>query len=32
MTSELARTDPKVADIIRRELERQTTTIQLIAS
>jgi glycine hydroxymethyltransferase len=32
MTSELARTDPEVADIIRRELERQTTTIQLIAS
>jgi glycine hydroxymethyltransferase len=32
MTSELARTDPEVAEIIRRELERQTTTIQLIAS
>src|SRR5256885_7560040 len=32
MTSPLERTDPEVADIIRRELERQNTTIQLIAS
>jgi glycine hydroxymethyltransferase len=32
MTSELARQDPEVADIIRRELERQNTTVQLIAS
>src|SRR6266545_4440076 len=29
---ELERTDPTVADIVRRELERQNTTIQLIAS
>jgi glycine hydroxymethyltransferase len=28
----LERTDPEIADIIRRELERQNTTIQLIAS
>jgi glycine hydroxymethyltransferase len=32
MTSPLERTDPVIADIIRRELERQNTTIQLIAS
>ena len=32
MTSPLERTDPEIADIIRRELERQNTTIQLIAS
>jgi glycine hydroxymethyltransferase len=32
MTSPLERTDPDVAAIIRRELERQNTTIQLIAS
>jgi glycine hydroxymethyltransferase len=32
MTSPLESTDPEVADIIRRELERQNTTIQLIAS
>src|SRR5215471_6922358 len=32
MTSPLDRTDPEVADVIRRELERQNTTIQLIAS
>jgi glycine hydroxymethyltransferase len=32
MTSPLERTDPNVADIIHRELERQNTTIQLIAS
>jgi glycine hydroxymethyltransferase len=32
MTSPLERTDPQIADIIRRELERQNTTIQLIAS
>jgi glycine hydroxymethyltransferase len=32
MTSPLERTDPAIADIIRRELERQNTTIQLIAS
>src|SRR5215471_19165219 len=32
MTSPLDRTDPEVADIIARELERQNTTIQLIAS
>ncbi|HEV7525988.1 MAG TPA: serine hydroxymethyltransferase [Acidimicrobiia bacterium] len=32
MTSALERTDPEIADIIRRELERQNTTIQLIAS
>src|ERR671936_2101978 len=28
----LAATDPELADIVRRELERQNTTIQLIAS
>jgi glycine hydroxymethyltransferase len=32
MTSPLERTDPEIADIIRREVERQNTTIQLIAS
>jgi glycine hydroxymethyltransferase len=32
MTSPLERTDPQIADIIRREVERQNTTIQLIAS
>jgi glycine hydroxymethyltransferase len=32
MTTPLERTDPEVAAIIRRELERQNTTIQLIAS
>ena len=32
MTSPLEHSDPEVADIIRRELERQNTTIQLIAS
>ena len=32
MTSPLERTDPEVAAIIERELERQNTTIQLIAS
>ncbi len=32
MTTPLERTDPEIADIIRRELERQNTTIQLIAS
>jgi len=32
MTSPLERTDPEIADIVRRELERQNTTIQLIAS
>jgi glycine hydroxymethyltransferase len=32
MTSPLERTDPEIADIIARELERQNTTIQLIAS
>jgi glycine hydroxymethyltransferase len=32
MTSPLEHTDPEIADIIRRELERQNTTIQLIAS
>jgi glycine hydroxymethyltransferase len=32
MTSPLEHTDPDVADIIRRELERQNTTVQLIAS
>ena len=30
--TELERTDPAVADIVRRELERQNTTVQLIAS
>src|SRR5256885_14790106 len=28
----LASTDPEVADVVRREIERQNTTIQLIAS
>ena len=28
----LAATDPEIADVIRRETERQNTTIQLIAS
>jgi len=32
MTSPLESTDPEIAGIIRRELERQNTTIQLIAS
>jgi glycine hydroxymethyltransferase len=32
MTSPLERTDPEIAGIIGRELERQNTTIQLIAS
>ena len=32
MTSPLERTDPEIAQIIERELERQNTTIQLIAS
>src|SRR5690348_18115372 len=32
MTSPLERTDPEIAGIIARELERQNTTIQLIAS
>jgi glycine hydroxymethyltransferase len=32
MTSPLERTDPAIAGIIERELERQNTTIQLIAS
>jgi glycine hydroxymethyltransferase len=32
MTSPLERTDPEIAEIIRREVERQNTTIQLIAS
>ncbi|HET9728819.1 MAG TPA: serine hydroxymethyltransferase, partial [Acidimicrobiia bacterium] len=32
MTSPLEHTDPEIADVIRRELERQNTTIQLIAS
>jgi len=32
MASPLERTDPETAGIIRRELERQNTTIQLIAS
>ncbi len=32
MTSPLQRTDPEIAGIIGRELERQNTTIQLIAS
>jgi glycine hydroxymethyltransferase len=32
MTSPLENTDPEIADIIRREVERQNTTIQLIAS
>lgn len=32
MTSPLEQTDPQIADIVRREVERQNTTIQLIAS
>ncbi len=32
MTTPLERTDPEIAGIIQRELERQNTTIQLIAS
>jgi glycine hydroxymethyltransferase len=32
MNSALERTDPEIAAIIRRELERQNTTVQLIAS
>jgi glycine hydroxymethyltransferase len=32
MSSELKQTDPAVFDIIQREFERQTTTVQLIAS
>src|SRR5215510_1781102 len=32
MTSPLEHTDPDVAEIIRREVERQNTTVQLIAS
>src|SRR5207247_10779945 len=28
----LAATDPEIADVVRREIERQNTTIQLIAS
>jgi glycine hydroxymethyltransferase len=32
MTGPLERTDPEIADIIRREVERQNTTVQLIAS
>jgi glycine hydroxymethyltransferase len=32
MSTPLERTDPEIADIIERELERQNTTIQLIAS
>jgi glycine hydroxymethyltransferase len=32
MTSPLESTDPEIADVIRREIERQNTTIQLIAS
>jgi glycine hydroxymethyltransferase len=32
MTSPLEHTDPEIAEIIRREVERQNTTIQLIAS
>ncbi len=32
MSSELEHTDPQIADVVRRELERQNTTIQLIAS
>jgi len=32
MTSAVERTDPEIADIIRREVERQNTTVQLIAS
>ncbi len=32
MTTPLERTDPEIAAIIRREVERQNTTIQLIAS
>jgi glycine hydroxymethyltransferase len=32
MTSPLERTDPEIAEIIRREVERQNSTVQLIAS
>src|SRR5215813_5571038 len=32
MTSPLERTDPEIAGIIARELDRQNTTVQLIAS
>lgn len=32
MTTPLQRTDPEIAEIIRREVERQNTTVQLIAS
>jgi glycine hydroxymethyltransferase len=32
MTERLAETDPEVADVIAREVERQNTTVQLIAS
>jgi glycine hydroxymethyltransferase len=32
MTSPLEHSDPEIADVIRRELERQNTTVQLIAS
>lgn len=32
MTTPLQRTDPEIAGIIRREVERQNTTVQLIAS
>jgi glycine hydroxymethyltransferase len=32
MSGPLERTDPELADIIRREVERQNTTVQLIAS
>jgi len=32
MSSPLERTDPEIAGIIERDLERQNTTIQLIAS
>ncbi len=32
MTSALELADPEIADVIRREVERQNTTVQLIAS
>ena len=32
MTTPLERTDPEIAAIIQRELERQNTTVQFIAS
>jgi glycine hydroxymethyltransferase len=32
VTSSLEQTDPEIASIIEREVERQNTTIQLIAS